>query len=453
MSKIFMLSWAQNNTEVHAEFWENMKAYRKKRRATLLIHSAKYNPGYNAATHRLDNKDEGLWWAKEVTPYLQETDCKLSDKITFYAECEVRATTEKPLSGKAGWGGSSGGIFGHPKWQMNTYSVPGAKYPKLQQTTGAVTKKNYSESNAGRKAHDNHFFGFTVVEIGDDGYYHTRRVHACGESGNFYDTFGGYVYYTSSGKTTRYEGTTAALMVGDSHVEETCESAVQATREMIKTLKPEKMLGNDIISVSARNKHEKHKVFSNWWKHYQGLDNLESDLHNSVALIKSLGLTHMIQSNHHDHLDQYCDDSCGHSDLINAKLWHELNYLRRKTGLSAYQAWIEHHYPEMKSLVWTSPENTLTVLGTFFCHGDKGPNGAKGMRSKAHTLGRNIVQAHTHDPWGLGNANGVGHTSLYQHGYNDASLSGWLQGNGVLYPDGKFQHLHIIKDSKNLWRL
>jgi hypothetical protein len=57
---------------------------------------------------------------------------------------------------------------GAPKVQMEMIPVLDGQKPKIMLTTGAITKKNYTDSKSGKVGDFHHTFGFVIVEIKDD---------------------------------------------------------------------------------------------------------------------------------------------------------------------------------------------------------------------------------------------------------------------------------------------
>lgn len=448
--KRFICAWAQNNTPVHPKLWENLEAYAGHIGARVLVQGGAYNPGYNPFDHNVE-PDPAVSWAPEVEPYLAHDNVRIGNGVWFFAGVPIRATATKPLTGMQGFGHTASGIFGHPKWHLECHAVAGAVYPKLQQTTGAVTWDNYSKSKAGAKARFHHMLGFAVVET-QGKYYHLRRVSADAKTGEFYDTCAGQVWHVSGGKVTEYTGPTAALMVGDSHAEEQCVLAIKATQDQIRILKPERILGNDVYSHAGASHHQRGKHLTNFKLHHSGVTDVAVNLRIARQLIQRIGFTDILDSNHHDHLTLWLDDPAGHSDPENSEIWHKLNFLMRRDGLrgGALEAAIGQDLPH--PIRWHRRSGDCVINGVAFVHGHEGANGARGIASHGDRLGTKIVSAHTHTPRGLGGFDTVGHTSQPQHGYNNSHLSAWLQGNLVMYPNGKRQHLHIIRDAKCFWR-
>ena len=60
--------------------------------------------------------------------------------------------------------------------------------PKMVLTTGAATKKNYTDSKSGKTGDFHHTYGFVIVEIKDDETFFVRQVTANDNSGAFTDS-------------------------------------------------------------------------------------------------------------------------------------------------------------------------------------------------------------------------------------------------------------------------
>lgn len=436
--KIYIITWAQAHTPVHDKFWKSLTTYAEHRKADLYV-----IPSHGAHGD----------YDKKVAPNLLFTNKPLVSHgktgVVALGALRVRSTRVRPLQGLAGVGRGMSCVIGHPKWHLECHTVVSANYPQILQTTGACTVANYQESAAGFQAEFHHMIGAAIVEqVGE--FYHIRRV--CGDrtSGAFTD-----IGTRVNGKRITQAPPAIALMVGDSHAEEACPVAVQATREMVKVLKPKRVLVNDVFSLSGVSHHLRGKTFTRIQLQQAGHASVDLMLKQTSELMSAIGATDVLRSNHHDHLDQWLDNPDGAEDATNARTWHYLNYLRLAHGTFAVDA-ISREHPEVFNNATIHPECGTCKLSsdTVAVHGHLGANGAKGLKNYGNKLGIKIISAHTHVPFGLGGHNVVGHTSQARHGYTNPNFSSWLQGNGVLHADNKFQHLHIIKDApkKYVWR-
>ena len=118
---------------------------------------------------------------------------------------------------------------------MKTVATPQNLLPKILQTTGSVSLKNYSLAKAGVKGDFHHSSGAVIVEV-EDGFFHMRGVNGDHKS-EFYDLD---KRFTSRGVRTGVP--VEALVEGDTHELFVCPDVKAATftdsDSMAKVLKP-----------------------------------------------------------------------------------------------------------------------------------------------------------------------------------------------------------------------
>jgi hypothetical protein len=182
----FILTSAQDGTQLHGEFLDNLEAYRdylsKDGPCEILIAGFTYNK----KLFENHDPDKEPVWHPRIEAYRVQDRIRLGDRIDFCGEMNTLPTAVTPLTGFETYTRSRWGIFPHAKVQLR--SVPTMKNapPKMVMTTGAVTMPNYVRKRAGITASFHHSLGAVLVEIASDGTFFCRHLLA-EEDGSFYD--------------------------------------------------------------------------------------------------------------------------------------------------------------------------------------------------------------------------------------------------------------------------
>ena len=97
--------------------------------------------------------------------------------------------------------------------------------------------------------------------------------------------------------------------------------------------------------------------------------------------------------------------------------------------------------------VWCLGINDSYSIAGFECaiHGHIGSNGSRGGVIQFKNLNTKNITGHTHQPCREDGHLSVGTLTHLRVGYNKGASS-WLHSKVVIYPNGKAQHVHIIKN-------
>jgi hypothetical protein len=144
--KRFIISWAQNDTPVHEEFFKNMKAYAKYVDADIHVIAGRYKNPTSVFTDK--NHDT---WVKELRPYLDAARHNIHKYVSIMSDIKIQPTASNPMSGMEGISGINSCIFGSPRVHMQVIPALEGYKPKVMWTTGAVTVENYTDSKSGKK--------------------------------------------------------------------------------------------------------------------------------------------------------------------------------------------------------------------------------------------------------------------------------------------------------------
>ena len=180
--KLFLITWAQNNTPVHNGLLTNMEAYAEHLGADIHVIAGRYK---NPTSVWTNNQENNEFWDDKVVKYLDANRHDIHKYVSILSDVKIQPTAVDPMTGLQGLSGINSCIFGSPKVHMETIPVLVKQKPKMMLTTGSITKKNYTDSKSGKKGEFHHTFGFVIVEIKDEDTFFVRQVTADDKSGNF----------------------------------------------------------------------------------------------------------------------------------------------------------------------------------------------------------------------------------------------------------------------------
>lgn len=459
--KTYVITSAQNATDLFEPGWLSLQTYCKTNKATLLVIPYRYKNPTSMWSKAAETDD---WWTQKVLPYLMGERVSLNKHLIILGDIMTQPTANRPLEGFETITGAQSGIIGHPKLELQTVPTPQAKLPKILTTTGSITKRNYIPSKAGKKGEFHHTYGAVVVEISGDRFY-VRQINMKND-GSFCDLMAEY-----DGLEVRKYDRIPALVMGDTHVNVIDPWVAKATflakDSILATLKPEILVWHDVHDGTAKNHHERGRVFHEYVKYQAGQDNVEAEVERTFRFIDTwtpAGTKNIIvPSNHVDFLKEWLENADWKRDPANAKF-----YL--KTALAIVESpntrWTEAGVAIQDPFTdWGAKMLSPGVAArtTFLrrdqpyqikgievsYHGDKGPNGVKGTRMAFGKIGVKTIIGHTHSPGITDGAYQVGTSSYLNLSYAAGSPSSWLHTHCVIYPNGKRSLINII-DGK--WR-
>lgn len=442
--KRYVITYAQNNTTVHDEFFQSIMVYIAENPGTELIC---YRGFYDPKNDSEKIKPEDVWYDNRVRPYLMDSERLLNDNVMIYP-ARTRPTAIHPLSGYETHTQDKSGIFPHPKLQWRTIPTPGHKMPKILTTTGAITHKNYSKSKAGEKGKQHHILGACIVEIEDDKKFHVRHINA-ESNGCFYDIAGNSLkYYKPDGIETGHR--LSGLFCGDTHLPFVNSMVIKTQRQLINKFKPKRIFLNDVTDFWAQNHHEINNNFMNTAKAAHGLISVEDEVKNVAKFIEELrnesqAHLYIIRSNHDEALERWLNDARIAELGINAPYYHWLSYNKHKSVSKTLSGFTWHNSLEFAVKEHLHCDKDITFLredeSCIFegidngNHGHYGPNGARGTVKGFAKIGVKTNTAHGHSPEILDGA--------YRAGINCNKLayakgpSSWLETDILNYKNGK----------------
>ncbi len=442
--KRYVITAAQNATPIYRPFFNSLLSYCKRNNAQLLIIPYRYHNPTSMWSKKAEDND---WWSKDLRPYLYDRRIDLGEQLTLLGDIKMQPTAIRPTMGFENITSSKSAILGHPKLELLTIPTPNKKLPKIIVTTGAVTKKNYIQAKAGKRAEHHHTFGAAVVELGKSGFFFLRQINAT-RSGSFCDLDMEY-YPNKKAQKVKAEG----LILGDLHVSHADPSAVAAifgARGMVKMLQPKKLVWHDVLDFYSRTPHHEGEVFINFVKHHTGSDNVEVEVEQAFAFIDKHSPEYtrniFVYSNHPDMLARWIKRTDPRSDPENCVFWAK-TFQAMCAGsklvpigvetIDPFAWWARTKLKCIKRSQFLSPKESYLIKSIDVgYHGHVGLNGARGNRLGFSRIGVKTIIGHAHTPGITEGAYQVGTTSYLALDYMKGPSS-WLHCHCVIYRNGK----------------
>ena len=142
----WIVTSAQDDTDVHPRFWSNLRAYATSLGAELLVGGFTYQTIRHSDRLTLTGT-----FREEVRPFLRFDPMDLGP-VLFCAEMNTLPTAARPLSGLLSYSRGRDAIFPHAKLAYQTAPAPRGEHVPSLMTTGACTVPNYVDKKAGKKA-------------------------------------------------------------------------------------------------------------------------------------------------------------------------------------------------------------------------------------------------------------------------------------------------------------
>ena len=442
----FIITWAQSETPCHNGFLTNILAYAEAKNAGLHVIAGRYrNPTSLETSKSLtkkEKKDKTHYWDKRLEPYLDANRHNIHKYLQVTSDIKVNPTASTPLSGFNGITGLESCILGHPRQHLKSLPVLEGYPNKLLLSTGACTIPNYTDTKAGKKGEFHHMIGFTIVELdGDD--FHIRQVNS-DKDGNFYDVDkrvkDGVVYENTEGCD--------AVILGDVHVRHNDKKTTKTAFKFIKKMKPKDVVIHDIAEMESILHWDLKDPFKLLEKEESGADNLEQEIEEIMAWLdkyKEYNLT-LARSNHDDMLDRWLM-STDWRKAQNKKMYLKLSNIIAEGGEAVRMKGI---LPTLIDREFNGEIKTLSLDDSFrvhdwelAMHGHLGANGSRGGHTQFKNLNTKNMVGHGHHPHREDGHIMVGTLSHLRVGFNRGP-SNWMNGFGVIYPDGKAQLIHVI---------
>lgn len=440
--KVFILTVAQNNTDVDVPFLEALEYYASVHKAQILCAKMTYNKsGFQTS---LDDAD-GIYYDSKIAKYLVNGHIALTDKIHFIADANVMPTAKQPLSGfemitEAG----ISAIIPSSKIALKCLARLKGHEGKVLFGTGAITKRNYILRKAGAVASSSHNIGALVVFVNEDNSVSVRQLERMEGSDGFHDL--DFYYNAKSHYLVRPE----ALQLGDIHAEKAEYNLIEGVKTMIRELNPKNTILHDLCDFSSRNHHNVKSssfIFEQTVNSRTVLDDLDTVASVLGSISEVSEKVYIIESNHDCAIDTWLENTDFKADTINA-----LTYLTlMKAKFQHIEAtscnnlnMLEYALVNMcdgvdGNVTFMRVDDSLLIAGIEMgVHGHIGINGARGGVQSFAGLGIKMNTGHTHTPSIVGNVYTAGVTGSLDMGYNKGASS-WQLAHVLTHANGQRQ--------------
>lgn len=449
----YLLTSAQDDTDIHEPFWQNLLAYGEHIGAEVVVGPFTYNKAVFS-----DHETRSGCFRAALQPYLRYDRMDLGP-IVFCAEMNTLPTAKDPLSGLDAYTGTKWGVFPHAKIALVTVPTLVGHMPKQIMTTGCVTRPNYIQKKAGLVAEFHHCIGATLVEIDTENRVWCRQINATSD-GAFQDLES----VVREGVVSR-DHRVEAIGWGDIHDPKLDRQVAMAawgididTREaqpgfsMIDVLRPRYQFFHDLLDFTARNHHRIKDHRFRFAMLHAGTDLVRDEVHGAARFLRlserDFCRSVVVFSNHDDALGRWLDSADFREDPANAPYFLELQLARYR----AIERGERHHNIFREALSWADERNLdgITFVddhesflicqdsGGIECamHGHLGINGARGSARGFQKTSVRTNRGHDHSPSIHGGVYTGGLSGTMDQGYN-RGLSGWMHSHILTYKSGK----------------
>lgn len=455
-AKRYLITSAQNATPVHAHFLLALQRAAKHLKAEIVAIPIRYkNPTSVWSTSQKSDD----WWAPELEPYLFNVRRKLNPNLVLCGDVKIQPTAQSPLTGFEALTGAESCIIGHPRMQFRSVAAPSGRYPKILSTTGSITRRNFTDSKAGKLGAFHHHLGAILVEV-DGKTFHLRQLTADRTDGSFIDLTTLYTAANAPCPAPRALG----LVMGDTHakfIDKVVESVTFGPGGLVQTLDPETLVFEDLLDAYAVNPHHFGNPFIARAKHIGMMGDVRSEVVHAIDFVctRAKGRKAVIvASNHDDFLSRWVISSDWKANPLNAPFYLEtamamLASSRMTAGGAEYADPFTYWVNKLKgkSDIKCLGPNESFKLGKNECgaHGHRGPNGARGTLKNLSRLGSPMISGHSHTPGIEEGHYQVGTSTPLRLEYTQGPSS-WQNTSCVVYANGTRSLITII-DGK--WRL
>lgn len=456
----WIVTAAQDDTDVHLGFWTNLNAYANYVSAELVVSGYTYQK-------KIWTKDEETrtnTFRPELRQRLRFEEMELGP-VRFAAQSNIEATAVNPLSGMAPYSKGRDTIFPHPKVAYETVpQVMGTYVPSIM-TTGTVTLPNYIRKKAGQKAEFHHIYGAVIVEVDAKGRAWCRHIIA-DQDGTFYDLDA----FVKDGKVTRGHRV-HAIVWGDIHVPYIEDDVIHAlwgehTESMIDVLRPRFQFFHDLLDFRMWSRHVKGDPIHRAEMHFEGTASMEDQVTQGTAFLRKSQRewcqSVVIESNHDQRLEQWVRQEPDRMDTENYIYWLKLNlaYMEALRDGDGTFNLVRHALRDrdafgLEGIDFVPIGHSYSILpdtGGIECgmHGHLGPNGSKGSPTSLAKMGAKYIRGDAHSPHIKEGGVTVGMTGELDQRYNKGPSS-WKRAHAVVYPNGKRTLITQANDG-NHWR-
>ena len=447
----YILTSIQSNTSIFSQMWKSLNAIAGEFDAEILVGRMRYNKtsGQVAQEETDGVADSGYWYAKEADDHIQSGRVRLCKGLIWFGDMNTMPTASVPLSSLDSIGGDESCIFPHTKIAMKPISRHPSKPHKLQFATGAITKSNYIQRKAGKKAEFHHAYAALMIHVDSDGNWYPQTLNA-DSRGEIYFLGFDYKPRRASGNKIIVGNFVDVFCPGDIHaanVEKAILDHVWGKSGMIDRLRPKNQVLHDLLDFESQSHHG--GVFEKLKLHLMNRDNVSQEIKKTYAVLKQIERpfvkTHIVSANHNDHLDRWVNDASWKHDPQNAEFYLSAagakcgSYMRERFDFNMLQWALERVGPVESNFLGRL--DSLIINGVRYDqHFDIGSNGSRGSVNQFAKTGEKSVGGHSHSPWTVDGAMQVGTFAKLRMNYVQG-LSSWAQSCAIQFKNAKRGHL------------
>lgn len=446
----WILTAAQDDTDVHPRFWSNLQAFANVLGAQIIIAGFTYQ-----TVRHTDRMTLTKTYRREIRDFLRfdPIDC---GRVRFDASMNTLPTAARPLSGVQTMSQGRDTVFPHAKQHLECVPQMPPQVPAAVMTTGAVTVPNYIEKKAGQKAKFHHTLGAVLVEVDGAGRHYCRQISATPD-GAFQDLD----TVVSEGRIRRGQRA-EAVVFGDLHWPYVAPEQIEAlwgaqAGSMLEALRPSFQVIHDLLDM---------RMYSRWTRgdahhaaelHHAGERSVAETLVGAARFLEDSRRdwcrTVVVSSNHDRRLVAFAKDKANAADPLNRRIWLELNLMQeiaaeegrpidlvgealRRASADGLEGVTLLPFGESFQVCQDRLSDEIGNGIELGLHFDVGPNGVKGSPSSLARAGRRMVGGDKHQPFILDGVVGAGISCEPDQGYNKG-LSSWRHAHAVIYPNGK----------------
>ena len=455
----YVLTSAQDDTDVHKGFLVNLRVYAARLNAELMVGGFTYQKALYT-----DHTTRTALFRDELQPHMRFESADLGP-VVFAAEMNTLPTADRPLSGLQTYGRGKSVIFPHAKLALESVPSMRGTHPPIVMTTGACTVPNYIAKKAGLKAEFHHVLGATIVEVDEAGGHFWARSVSADRNGDFQD-----LDVAVSGGVIRPGNRVKAITWGDIHCPSVEPSVIetlwgQAADSMIEALRPEVQVFHDLMSFEMTSRHVEGDPLHHARMVFAGQSSIEGQVEQGARFLRRTERpwcrSVVVESNHDERLLRWATRDIDRNDTENVAYWHAANLsilLAAKTGEETFN--LVRHCLRAADGQRLDTIDFIPIGGSLaICqdsggieigmHGHTGPNGARGTPTGFARMASRLTIGHMHSPQIHDGVYIAGITGALDQGYNRGP-SAWLHAHVVHYANGK--RTLIIQSEDGRWR-
>jgi len=435
--KKFVITTAVVGQPVEKRFYKSIKTYCKKNKALLVVIPVEASGAIKAGQRMPLELHKEVWAVGDVS---------LNNNVQI---CGILTNAKQvnPLTGLKKLAKQKTIIMGSPKQARETVANSKTKIPHVMVSTGAITKavyqgKAYMSNRSDYLARMEHRLGAVLVNVENAESYHFSEIR-CDASGSFAHMG---TLYKPNGSTSTAK--VSAFVMGDLHVTQQDEAALDAWVSIAKKVKPKAMVYHDFTDGISISHWKADDIISKTRDYEKGLTSIENELTACAEMLtrlKSCAKTHyVVDSNHNDFFSRYIRSKRFQSDHENFRISVKMAAMMLDGKNAVEEVILSKMSPkDRKNVIFTKEDKDLQISGfEVAVHGHRGANGSKGSLKGLANCFDKIVIGHSHTPGLTGDAYQVGTTTGPQ-GY-EKGPSSHMHTSCLIYENGTAQLVNSI---------